>query len=128
MKTKQKKLTDKEAEIMQRLWSKGPQTVKELLADYPDPKPHFSTISTVIRVLMDKGFVEHTGERNGAFTYGAIIESEELSGSRLASLVKNYFNNSYLKVVSTLVKDEKITVKELRELIDMVEKEKKEGK
>ena len=128
MKSRQKKLTEKEAEIMQRLWNKGPQTVKELLADYPEPKPHFSTLSTVIRVLIDKGFVEHKGERNGAFTYGAIVESEELSGSRLANLVKNYFNNSYLKVVSTLVKDEKITVKELRELIDMVEKENNMGK
>lgn len=123
MKTKQKKLTEKEAEIMQRLWNKGPQTVKELLADYPDPKPHFSTVSTVIRVLMDKGFVEHTGEKNGAFTYGAIVESEELSGSSLASLVKNYFNNNYLNVVSTLVKNEKISVKDLRELIDLVEKD-----
>lgn len=128
MKTKQKKLTEKEAEIMQRLWNKGPQTVKELLADYPDPKPHFSTVSTVIRVLMDKGFVEHTGEKNGAFTYGAIVDSEELSGSSLASLVKNYFNNNYLNVVSTLVKNEKISVNELRELIDLVEKDNNRGK
>ena len=123
MKTKQKKLTEKEAEIMQRLWTKGPQTVRELIADLPEPKPHFSTVSTVIRVLTDKGFVEHVGLRNGAYTYGAIIKSEELSGGRLATLVKNYFNNSYLKVVSALVKEEKISIQELRDLIEMVEKE-----
>ena len=123
MNSKQKKLTEKEAEIMQRLWTKGPQTVRELIADLPDPKPHFSTVSTVIRVLIDKGFVEHVGLRNGAYTYGAIVESEEMGGGRLASLVKNYFNNSYLKVVSSLVKEEKISIKELRELIEMVENE-----
>ncbi|MDE5585214.1 MAG: BlaI/MecI/CopY family transcriptional regulator [Muribaculaceae bacterium] len=123
MKTKQKKLTEKEAEIMQRLWNKGPQTVRELIEDLPEPKPHFSTVSTVIRVLIDKGFVEHVGLRNGAYTYGAIVESEEMGEGRLVSLVKNYFNNSYMKVVSTLVKEEKISIQELRELIEMVEKE-----
>ena len=123
MNSKQKKLTEKEAEIMQRLWTKGPQTVRELIADLPDPKPHFSTVSTVIRVLTDKGFVEHVGLRNGAYTYGAIVESEEMGRGRIASLVKNYFNNSYLKVVSALVKEEKISIQELRELIKMVENE-----
>ena len=46
-----------------------------------------------------------------------------MGGGRLARLVKNYFNNSYLKVVSSLVKEEKISIKELRELIEMVENE-----
>lgn len=126
MKTKKKKLTEKEAEIMQRLWNKGPQTVRELIEDMPEPKPHFSTVSTVIRVLTDKGFVEHVGLRKGAYTYGAIVESEEMGEGRLANLVKNYFNNSYLKVVSALVKEEKISVQELKELIEMVENESKE--
>ena len=122
MNKKHKKLTDKEAEVMERLWSEGPQTIRELLATYPDPKPHFNTVSTTVRILSDKGFVAHVGERNGAYTYGALVESSELSGSSLARLVKNYFNNSYRSVVSALVDDEKITIDELREIIDMVEK------
>ncbi len=121
MNKKVKKLTEKEAEIMERLWSDGPQTIRELLATYPDPKPHFNTVSTTVRILCDKGFVAHVGERNGAYTYGALVESNELSGSSLARLVKNYFNNSYRSVVSALVEEEKITVDELREIIDMVE-------
>ncbi len=122
MKRKPNKLTEKEAEIMERLWNEGPQTIRELLAAYPDPKPHFNTISTIVRVLIDKGFVAHVGEKNGAFTYGALVESSELSGSSLARLVKNYFNNSYRSVVSALVDQEKISIDELREIIDMVEK------
>ena len=122
MKKQIKKLTEKEAEVMERLWSEGPQTIRELLAAYPDPKPHFNTVSTTVRILCDKGFVEHVGERNGAYTYGALVESSELSGSSLARLVKNYFNNSYRSVVSALVDQEKISVNELREIIDMVEK------
>ncbi len=110
---------------MERLWSEGPQTIRELLASYPDPKPHFNTVSTIVRVLIDKGFVAHVGEKNGAYTYGALVESSELSGSSLARLVKNYFNNSYRSVVSALVDQEKISVDELREIIDMVEKRNK---
>lgn len=125
MKSKSKKLTEKEAEIMQLLWSRGPQTVREILASYQDPKPHFNTVSTVVRILADKGFVEHVGMRNGAYTYGAIVDSSEFSGNSLASLVKNYFNNSYRSVVSALVEDEKISVDELREIIDMIEKRNK---
>lgn len=122
MKKQPKKLTEKEAEVMERLWSEGPQTIRELLATYPDPKPHFNTVSTTVRILCDKGFVAHFGERNGAYTYGTLVESSELSGSSLARLVKNYFNNSYRSVVSALVDQEKISVDELREIIDMVEK------
>ncbi len=125
MKKQPNKLTEKEAEIMERLWSDGPQTIRELLATYPDPKPHFNTVSTIVRVLIDKGFVAHVGEKNGAYTYGALVESRELSGSSLARLVKNYFNNSYRSVVSALVDQEKISVDELREIIDMVEKRNK---
>lgn len=124
MKRQPNKLTEKEAEVMERLWSEGPQTIRELLASYPDPKPHFNTVSTTVRVLIDKGFVAHVGEKNGAYTYGALVESSELSGSSLARLVKNYFNNSYRSVVSALVDQEKISVDELREIIDMVEKRK----
>lgn len=124
-KDKPNKLTEKEAEIMQRLWSEGPQTIRELLATYPDPKPHFNTVSTIVRILIDKGFVAHVGERNNAFTYGATVESNVLRGRSLAQLVRNYFNNSYRSVVSALVEDEKISVEELREIIDMVERNNK---
>ncbi len=124
MKKQPNKLTEKEAEVMERLWSEGPQTIRELLASYADPKPHFNTVSTTVRVLIDKGFVAHVGEKNGAYTYGALVDSSELSGSSLARLVKNYFNNSYRSVVSALVDQEKISVDELREIIDMVEKRK----
>ena len=125
MKRHLKKLTEKEAEVMERLWSSGPQTIRELLVTYPDPKPHFNTVSTTVRILCDKGFVEHVGERKGAYVYGAIVESSELSGNSLARLVKNYFNNSYRSVVSALVDDDKISVEELREIIDMVERRNK---
>jgi len=125
MKEKPKKLTEKEAEVMHNLWSKGPQTVRELLATYTDPKPHFNTVATIVRILVDKGYVAHVGERNGAYTYGATVSSSDFCGRSLAQLVKNYFNNSYRSVVSALVEDEKISVEELREIIDTIERNSK---
>lgn len=119
---KTKKLTEKEAEIMERLWADGPMTVRELLERYDDPRPHFNTVSTIVRILVDKGFVEHVGQKNGAYLYGASVKSADFGRRSLAQVVKSYFNNSYSSVVSALVKEEKISVEELREIIDMIEK------
>lgn len=115
-----KHLTEKEEEIMERLWAEGPLTVRQLLDGYPDPKPHFNTVSTVVRILMRKGYVAHVGELNGAYTYGAVADASEFAGSSLAQVVKSYFNNSYRSAVSALVEDEKISLEELQEIIDMV--------
>jgi Predicted transcriptional regulator len=119
---KTKKLTEKEAEIMERLWADGPMTVRELLERYDDPRPHFNTVSTIVRILVDKGFVEHVGQKNGAYLYGASVKPADFGRRSLAQVVKSYFNNSYSSVVSALVKEEKISVEELREIIDMIEK------
>ena len=118
---KTKKLTEKEAEIMERLWADGPMTVRELLERYDDPRPHFNTVSTIVRILVDKGFVEHVGQKNGAYLYGASVKPADFGRRSLAQVVKSYFNNSYSSVVSALVKEEKISVEELREIIDMIE-------
>ena len=119
---KTKHLTEKEEEIMERLWAEGPLTVRQLLEGYSDPKPHFNTVAPVVRILMQKGYVAHVGEYNGAYTYGAIADVSEFAGRSLAQVVKSYFNNSYRSAVSALVEDEKISLDELREIIDMVER------
>ena len=119
---KTKKLTEKEAEIMERLWADGPMTVRELLERYDDPRPHFNTVSTIVRILVDKGFVEHVGQKNGAYLYGASVKPADFGRRSLAQVVKSYFKNSNSSVVSARVKEEKISVEELREIIDMIEK------
>ena len=120
---KTKKLTEKEAEVMERLWADGPMTVRELLERYAEPRPHFNTVSTIVRILVDKGFVEHMGQKGGAYLYGAVAKPGDFGRRSLAQVVKSYFNNSYSSVVSALVEEEKISVDELREIIDMVEQQ-----
>lgn len=115
------KLTEKETEIMRHLWE-GDKTIREILECYEDPKPHFNTISTTVRILSEKGFVEHRGERNGAFLFHAIIPQQKMAKNSLSKVVKSFFNNDYFSLVSTLVKEEKIDIEELRELINQLEK------
>lgn len=119
-KTKQT-LTQREEEVMQMLWNNGPMPVRELVGLYPDPKPHVNTVSTVVRTLEEKGYVGHEPMGSG-YRYFAIAQKEDFADRTLSNVIKGYFNNSYLSAVSTLVKTEKISVDELKELIDLIEK------
>lgn len=119
------KLTDKEEELMGYLWEHGPMFVSQLVELYPEPRPHFNTVSTVIRRLESKGFVAHN-ELAGSFQYYAVAEMEAYRRRSLGHIIKNYFKGSYYGAVSTLVAEEKITADELRELLDMVEQKSKQ--
>lgn len=116
-----KTLTAKEEEIMTLFWEKGPLFVKELLDYYEEPKPHFNTISTFVRGLEEKGFLTHEAF-GGAYRYRAVVTAEEFHRGSLHNLIRKYFNNSSLNVVSTLVREEDISVSELKKLIRQIEK------
>lgn len=115
-----KGLTAKEEEIMGCFWEKGPLFVKEMLAFYEEPKPHFNTLSTIVRGLEDKGFLAHFTFGN-TYQYYAIVSEEEFRKGTLRNVVSKYFNNSYLSAVSSLVKEENISLEELKQLIAEVE-------
>ena len=115
-----KRLTRKEEIIMDHFWEKGPLFVRELRELYPDPKPHFSTLSTQVRTLQKEGFIDHKSY-GPTYQYFARVTREEYTQRSLIGLIAKYFDNSYLSSVSAMVKEEKITVDELRELIDLVE-------
>lgn len=105
-------------------WKQGPLFVKELLEFYEEPKPHFNTLSTIVRGLEEKAFLLHKTYGN-TFQYYAAITEEEYSNGTLKNVVAKYFNNSYLGVVSSLIKEEEISVDELRKLIAEVEQSNK---
>ena len=115
-----KKLTNKEKEIMDLYWKHGPMFVKELLEHYDEPRPHFNTLSTLVRILEKNGFLDHKQFGN-TYQYFPVISEKDYGRSSIAGVIQNYFNNSYLSAVSFFVKEEKISVEELRELIDEIE-------
>ena len=105
---------------MQLLWSQGAMFVKDIVALYDDPKPHFNTVSTMVRILETKGFVDHEVFGN-TYRYYPIISQEEYSKSVLGNVVTRYFDNSYKSVVSALIEEEKISIDELEELIRKIQ-------
>lgn len=127
IKKKTNRLTEKEVEIMNLLWEHGPMFVREMLEYYPEPRPHFNTVSTTVRIMEDKGYVAHE-DLGASYRYFAVSQPEDFRERSLAEVVKSYFNNSYKLAVSALVEEEKISVDELRELIDMAESKNKKGK
>lgn len=107
--------------MMRLFWREGAMFIRELQAHYSEPRPTVNALSTMLNTLQNKGFV--TFDRFGnSYRYRAAVTAEEYSGHTLSSIVGDYFHNSYLSVVSSLVDQEKISVEELRELIDRVEK------
>ncbi|MDD2299866.1 MAG: BlaI/MecI/CopY family transcriptional regulator [Fermentimonas sp.] len=116
-----RQLTDKEEEIMQYFWDCGPMFIREVLDKYPDPKPHYNTISTVVRLLEEKGFIDHKVYGN-TYQYFALISREQYKGRALKGVVSDYFDNSYTNVVTSLIEEENISVDELKKLIEKIEK------
>ena len=119
-----KHLTNREEEIMEIFWEKGAIYVKDIVDEMPEPKPHYNTISTIVRGLEDKGFVGHEQFGN-TYRYSAIISRQEFSKDTIKSMVGKYFNKSYASVVSMFVEEEKISIEEIKELIDQVKSSKK---
>ena len=116
-----KMLTAKEEEIMGHFWEKGPLFVKQLLDFYDEPRPHFNTLSTIVRGLEEKGFLSHEVFGN-TYKYYAVVSRDDFKKKTLKGVISKYFNNSYLGAVSSLVKEEEISLDELKQLIRDVEK------
>lgn len=115
-----KTLTNKEEEIMNHYWNRGDMQIRELQSCYDDPKPHVNTLSTLVRILEEKGFLSHRALSARCFQYFATVSREEYSRGSLKNVIRKFFGNSYLDAVSSLVKEEDLTVDDLKKLIDMV--------
>lgn len=112
---------------MNYFWVHGAMFVKELLALFPEPRPHVNTISTMVRSLEEKGYLSHKAYGNTYQYYPAISESD-YSKQSLAGMVRQFFSGNYLNVVSAFVKDDKVSIDELKALVEQLEKEKTEDK
>ncbi|SNR31539.1 Predicted transcriptional regulator [Maribacter sedimenticola] len=116
------KLTNKEEEIMKILWRLKKGFVKEIMAEITDNKPHYNTLSTIVRNLEEKGFVDFIAYGK-THQYYPIISKENYYKAHVNEDMVGYFDNSYKNLVSFFAKEEKISVKELKEIINLIEKE-----
>jgi BlaI family penicillinase repressor len=119
------KLTNKEEEIMHILWKLKKAFVKEVMAEITEDQPHYNTLSTIVRNLEEKGYVTHNAYGK-THQYYPIIAIEEYRKGFMNTAIDNYFNSSYKNMVSFFAKEEKISAKELREILAMIENPKEE--
>lgn len=115
-----KRLTKAEEEVMQKIWEHGPCTVSELISNMPIPKPPHSTISSIVRILERKGFVNHN-TYGRTHEYYSMVEKESYSKFSLKNLVAGYFGGSMDNLVSFLVKEDDLNLKDLSSLMKKLE-------
>ena len=121
-KTEITKLSEKKEVIMNHFWDKGELFVRELRELYPEPKPHFNTLSTQVRELESDGFLDHKAY-GPTYQYYPIVTRQEYSRFSMGGFIGNYFG-SYLNAVSAFVGDGKVSIDELKELIEHLENSK----
>ncbi len=122
-----KELTKAEEQVMRILWQLKEAIVKDVIDLMPEPKPAYNTVSTVIRVLENKGFVDHKAYGN-SYVYFPAISEEVYKNFAFDKVMNNYFSNSYSSLVSFLVKEKNLSINELEELTKLAEKLKNKEK
>ncbi|WP_127844633.1 BlaI/MecI/CopY family transcriptional regulator [Psychroflexus aestuariivivens] len=118
-----RQLTKAEEEIMQILWQLDKAKVAEILDKMSTPKPAYNTVSTIVRILEDKGFVNHEKVGRG-FKYFAIIDKESYQKATMNKLVNNYFGGSFKSMISFFVKENDMNAKELEDVLKNLDQNK----
>jgi predicted transcriptional regulator len=117
------KLTNKEEQIMHILWKLEKAFVKDVMTEMKEEAPHYNTLSTIIRHLETKGYVDHVAYGK-THQYFPVISKEDYRQGFMSRAIENYFNSSYKNMVSFFAKEEKISVEELKEIISLIENKK----
>ena len=122
-----KKLTKAEEQIMQVLWELEKGFVNDIVSQLPDPKPAYNTVSTIVRILEQKGFIAHKAYGR-THEYYPLINKEEYSREYLDNFTQNYFSNSYKALASFFANTENLSIRELEEIKVLVEEQIKNHK
>ena len=116
-----KQLTKAEEEVMQILWQLEKANVAAIIDKLPEPKPAYNTVSTVVRILENKGFVSHEKEGKG-YLYFPLVARADYSHQSLERLVENYFQGSYKSMVSFFMKQKNLSLSELESVLEEIKK------
>ncbi|RPH34013.1 MAG: BlaI/MecI/CopY family transcriptional regulator [Bacteroidales bacterium] len=115
-----KDLTKAEEQIMHILWGIKKGFVNDIMENLPEPKPAYNTVSTIVRILEKKGFVDHNAFGK-THEYFPLISKDKYTKSYLKGFVENYFSNSYQNMVSFFSKNEDMTTKEIEDIIKILQ-------
>jgi BlaI family transcriptional regulator, penicillinase repressor len=114
-------LTNAEEQVMKLLWRLDKAFIRDLLNEFSDPKPAPTTVITLLKRMMDKGFVSYKQYGNSREYYPLIKKSDYFS-DHINGLIKDFFNNSTSQFASFFTNETKMSKSELKELRDLVDK------
>jgi BlaI family transcriptional regulator, penicillinase repressor len=117
-----KELTKAEEQVMQVMWKMERGFVNDILEHFPNPKPAYNTVSTIIRILEKKGFVGYKAYGK-SHQYYPLISKKEYTSSFFNGIMKNYFSNSYQSLLSFLTKDKNLNIQDLEDIKRLMEDE-----
>lgn len=117
------KLAKREAQIMQIIWSLEKGSIKEIVEQMPEPRPHYNSVSTMVKLLKSKGFVGE--EKLGrAYAYFALVPKEDYQEEVVDDVVKGFFEGSPMKLVNYFAKEQKLDADDLERLLKMIKNKK----
>ena len=117
------KLAKREEQIMQVFWTLGKAFIKEVIPELPDPKPHYNSVATMVKILEDKGFLSHEPIGN-IYCYFPIVAKEDYQKHAMKDIVSQYFDNSYPNMLAFFAKDQKLSEQELNDIMRIIKAKK----
>lgn len=118
------KLAKREEQIMQAFWSLGRAFIRDIIPHLPDPKPHYNSVATIVKILEDKNFLSHDTVGN-IYQYYPLVSKEDYQKHTMKDIVKQYFDNSYPRMLAFFAKQQKLSEEEIKEILEIVQSNKK---
>jgi BlaI family penicillinase repressor len=117
------KLAKREEQIMQVYWDLGKAFIKEVIPHLPDPKPHYNSVATMVKILEEKGFLDHDSVGN-VYRYFPLVSKEDYQKHAMKDVVSQYFDNSYPRMLAFFAKQQNLSEAELNEILQMIKSNK----
>jgi BlaI family penicillinase repressor len=117
------KLAKREEQIMQVYWDLGKAFIRDIIPLLPDPKPHYNSVATMVKILEEKGFLGHEVLGN-MYSYFPVVSREDYQKHALKDIVSQYFGNSYPRMLAFFAKEQNLGEAELNEILEIIKKEK----
>lgn len=116
------KLAKREEQIMHVFWQLQKAFIRDVIPGLPEPRPHYNTVATMVKILEEKGFLAHETVGN-MFRYYPVVQKEDYQRHAIKDIVKQYFGNSYPSMLAFFAKEQKISEEELKEIIKLIKKQ-----
>jgi len=113
------KLAKREEQIMQVYWELEKAFIKEVIPHLPDPKPHYNSVATMVKILEEKGFLDHDTVGN-VYRYFPVISRDDYQRHFMKDIVSQYFDNSYPRMLAFFAKEQNLSENELNEILQMI--------